>query len=172
MTNSENENSLPIEALSKDGFIIDQTLTKGLDYGRLSSDINGCGWIAMYNMMHALMLKTSYQDVYQKMNDILIYHGYLGTPMKTMKAFLDKSELSYQIVKGKKNALRSALISEVGIIRYFEGNELHFVTYQRKDNDQYRFFNAISGKHDHLLSMNDFFTQHCRLPFVLVIVLK
>lgn len=172
MINNENEKRLPIEALSKDGFIIDQALTKGLNYGKLSSDINGCGWIAIYNMMHALNIETSYQDVYHMMNDILIYHGYLGTPMKTMKAFLDKSELTYQIVRGKKKALIRALMSEVGIIRYFEGKELHFVTYQRKDNGQYRFFNAIGGEDNHLLTMNDFFTQHCRLPFVLVIVLK
>ena len=36
---------------SKDGYIIDQARVTNIRYGALTSDINGCGWIAEYNFL-------------------------------------------------------------------------------------------------------------------------
>ena len=42
------------EALSPDGYIIDQRQTDNINFGHTSSDRNGCGWIACYNFLKAL----------------------------------------------------------------------------------------------------------------------
>ena len=42
------------EALSADGFIIDQRKTDNIPFGAVTSDRNGCGWIACYNLLRAL----------------------------------------------------------------------------------------------------------------------
>ena len=36
---------------SKDGYIIDQARVTDIRYGALTSDINGCGWIAEFNFL-------------------------------------------------------------------------------------------------------------------------
>lgn len=156
---------------SDDGYIIDQEYTNAYQYGRLSSDINGCGWIAMYNLFHALNSIKSYEDIYQEMNAILTYKGMIGTPMKVMNKYLMINKIDFTVVSGKQSSLIKAKSSNIGIIRYFEGHELHFVTYLKLSNGYYRFFNAIAGKKVHQASMESFFNDHCKLPFVKVIII-
>jgi len=158
--------------LSDDGYIIDQEYTKSYQYGKLSSDINGCGWIAMYNLFHVQNSLKSYEDVYYEMNAILTYNGMFGTPMKVMKNYLMINKIAFTVISGKKDSLIKAKTSNVGIIRYFEGYELHFVTYTKLPNGNYRFFNAIPGKEEHQVSMESFFNDHCKLPFVKVIIIN
>lgn len=163
---------LPAGAFSNEGFIINQDAAEAYPYGAFSSDINGCGWIACFNLLHALGRAELYQDVYQEMNAILTYKGMMGTPMPVMRRYLTAKKLNFQIFSGRTKALKQASRSNFGIIRYFEGKELHFVTYQRQSAQLFRFFNAVYSEAKHDLTMDDFFRHHCRLPFIKVIIIK
>ena len=45
---------LPQGCLSEDGYIINQGMLREIPFGNYPSSKNGCGWIAVYNLMKAL----------------------------------------------------------------------------------------------------------------------
>ena len=42
----------PAEGFSPDGYICDQDCFSSVRYRTMRADINGCGWIAAYNIRH------------------------------------------------------------------------------------------------------------------------
>ncbi len=154
------------KALSTDGFIITQRLMKGFQYGSISSDMNGCGWIAAYNLFRGLGYSYNYEQVYEEMNKILPYKGMLGTPTKTLRNYIKSKNISITNTIWKKPTIKASKQCKVGIIRYLEGFEPHYVTFLRIDEDKFRFLNAKEGKEDYILTMEQFIKIHCWFPLV------
>ena len=52
-----------MNGFSDDGYIIDQDYFDEYEYRTMQASINGCGWIAVYNIRHFLGHSVSFQAV-------------------------------------------------------------------------------------------------------------
>lgn len=157
-------------ALSKDGYIIDQRYTKEITYGNLSSKINGCGWIAAYNFLHAIGTDVSCEDVCRQMSEHLTMRGFFGTPVKVVMKYMAGRGIAIRKINGKRRALESCLRVNVGMLRYVEGKEPHFIAFVKINADTFRFFNSVEGEERHVSTMEDFFEDHAKLPRVRALI--
>lgn len=71
-------------ALTEDGYLKDQDYLKNFPYGRYPTSFNGCGWVAIYNVEHAIGQSIAAEAVYEVMRKMLPYDGTQGTPFPTM----------------------------------------------------------------------------------------
>lgn len=156
-------------AFSDDGYIIDQRFTGELQYGRYSSDYNGCGWIAAYNLMRALGRDATPEQVNSDMNAILPYHGCRGTPVRTMAEYLGDAGVTLSQTRGVKRSLAAASACRAGIIRYLDEGVPHYVAFVRYEKDNFRFFNAVEGNVRHIMTMRGFFDKHVGHAFACVL---
>lgn len=158
--------------LSKDDYIIAQYLMTTYPYGSVSSNYNGCGWIAAYNLVHGIGLNFPYMDVYEDMLRILPYKGMAGTPTRTLHKYLSSKQISYIKTRGKQAVLKHSKDCKSGIIRYMEGFEPHYVTFIKVDEDRFRYLNIKEGKEDIIMTMEEFLKTHCLIPYVKATMVK
>ena len=148
---------------STDGYIVNQALTGDFKYGRHTSPYNGCGWIAVYNILHYLGSHVPPEEVASKMSGLLHLGGLMGTPMKSMTAALK----SYGIT-AVRHTVSSKRIHRYnyipwGILRYFEFPYIHFVSFVTSP-DGYRFFNCEYGEEHHIMQLDDFLQKYSKWP--------
>ncbi len=53
------------KGFTSDGFIMDQAQFTDYPYGKFTSDWNGCGWIAVFNLMHARGMGVTPEQICQ-----------------------------------------------------------------------------------------------------------
>lgn len=116
-------------AFSRDGYIINQRLLKNLPYGMKHSDYNGCGWVAAYNFLHACGRQKEYDIVRQQLEDSLILGGLMGTHIIQLYLYLRRHGYHLQWAFGRDAAARKAQQCKAGVLFYFNGVALHFVTF-------------------------------------------
>lgn len=153
---------------SKDGYIIDQNRFSAYPYRGMTSNYNGCGWIAAYDLLHAQGYDIHFETVHRDMNAMFPLQLPGPTPVRKLRAYLARHG-EYRLTVGKKESLRAAMKAKAGILRYWEGNTPHFVTFVRVEGQKYRFFNVNDGREDFTCTMEAFFKNHCLRPFVRVI---
>ena len=153
---------------SADGYIIDQDHMGRYRYRGMSSDVNGCGWIAAYDLLHAQGYAVDHETVYREMNALFPRQIPGPTPVKKLMDYLARYG-DYKLTAGKKAALAAARTAGAGILRYWEEDVPHFVPFVRVGEGAYRFFNVNDGMEDLICSMEDFFAGHCKRPLVRVI---
>lgn len=144
-------------AFSPDGYIIDQRKTRQLQYGRYTSDWNGCGWIAAYNLLRYFGRRDSAETVNAALAAILPHQGRMGTPVRTMKKYLAAEGLPCRVVWTRRRILREIRSAPAGILRYIDEGAPHYVTFVRSGGEKWRFFNAIEGESAHVCTMAEFF---------------
>ena len=93
------------EALSSDGFIIDQRKTDNIPFGAVTSDRNGCGWIAAYNLRKALDHGISFDEVRQELDDLHFLKVPGPTLMCVMRKYLKQYVPQYRETVGREEAL-------------------------------------------------------------------
>lgn len=157
------------EGFSTDGYIIDQNLFAAYPYREMTSDINGCGWIAAYNLCRALGRDITFDDVRREMDGMFRLRIPGPTPMGKLRRYL-RRYIQFRFYGGKRAALRAAASSDAGILRYWEGREPHFITFIRQADGSYRFMNVSDGQEDITAPMEEFFRGHCRMGYIRVIV--
>lgn len=148
-----------MEGFSKDGYITDQEYFRAYQYRTITSDINGCGWIAAYNIRHHLGHAVTPDEVRSELDRMHTLRLPGPTTMRNMRAYLKKHVPQITEHTGRNAALDSAKTSECGILRYSEAGVPHFVSYFRQ-NGVYRFFNVNAGQEDFVASMDGFFEAH------------
>ncbi len=149
------------EKFSKDGYIIDQDLfTEGYPYRTMPSAWNGCGWIAAYNLRHALGDPADHQEVRKEMDAMHRLRIPGPTLMRIMRAYLAKYVPGYEETHGREAAAAKAGKSAAGIFRYTEQGVPHFITFVRQPDGQYRFFNVNDDLIDSCLPMDQFAKEH------------
>lgn len=174
------------ERFSKDGYIIDQDLFTDCLYRTCTSDYNGCGWIAAYNLRHALGQDVDYDEVRQEMDEMHTERVPGPTLMRVMRPYLEKYVPDYRETVGKDEAAEAASKSRAGIFRYTEGDVPHFITFVRAEKrdlencpykpdiqdeaelreaaaagvDYYRFFNVNDDIIDEIMDMHKFAKEH------------
>ena len=131
------------QALSKDGYIINQNYTDNIPYGNNVSDYNGCGWIACFNLCHYLGKQIKTIDIINFLEGYLWYNGSWGTSLTGIHKFMKSIGLSVKTLIGKKAIVKNA--PKYGILFYFHGKGFHYAFFYKYDNTNYRFLN-ISHK--------------------------
>ena len=156
---------------SKDGYIIDQNHFSAYRYRGMGSNINGCGWVAAYDLLRAQGSGIDFETVHRDMNALFPFQIPGPTPVWKLRLYLARHG-RYRLTVGKKASLAAAGQAPAGIVRYWEVNTPHFVPFVRQDDGRYRFFNVADRQEDFVCSMEEFFRGHCIRGLVRVITPK
>ena len=157
------------KGFSCDGYIIDQSKMGSYKYGNYTSDYNGCGWMALYNLLHSMAFSFSPDDARKLCMTDLPAGGRFGTPTKNMIRFLNKLGVNTVLIRGKKNIIPVASKYDRGILRYFDGEYDHYVAFTRAGVNMYRFFNSDPVREYDILTMDAFLRYRCKMPNVKMI---
>ena len=156
------------EGWSADGYIIDQDCFAAYPYRTMPSSINGCGWIAAYNLLHALGREETPAGIRRELDGMHRLRVPGPTLMVVMRAYLARRAPEAREIVGREAALAAAAQSRAGIFRYREGHEPHFVSYVRCGEGDFRFFNVADGLEDCRMNMERFGLEHARSGTVIV----
>ena len=148
-----------MNGFSDDGYIIDQDCFGEYEYRTMTADINGCGWIAAYNIRHYLGKGVRFEAVMREMDLMHSLRIPGPTTMPVMRAYLKKYVPAMGEHVGYAAAFAAARESLAGILRYTEAGIPHFISYIRQGN-ACRFFNVNDGLEDYTSSMEMFFRTH------------
>ena len=157
---------------SQDGFIIDQDCFFGVHYRTIPANLNGCGWIAAYNLRKFLGHNVSYDEVRRELDEMHFLRVPGPTLMCVMRKYLRKYVPHYRETVGREQAYAAARASKAGIFRYREGDEPHFVSYIRLDENLFRFFNMADDFEDCEMTMDEFIEQHCAPGTVIALTVE
>ena len=144
---------------SPDGFITDQDCFENFTYRTIPASDNGCGWIAAFNMRHALGDPVPFEEVLREMDGMHTLHVPGPTTMNVMRAYLRKYLPAMRETSGRAAALEAAKRARMGILRYSEAGIPHFISFLRTEKG-FRFFNVNDGLEDYVCAMEMFFASH------------
>lgn len=161
--------SLRPEALSRDGYIIDQRKTRNIPFGRLTSDRNGCGWIACYNFLRAIGRDPDPEALVRQMEKTLLAGGYLGVHVAALVWELRRQQVPLRYAIRPIHAQMLAETAPAGIILYHARPWNHFVAFRREADGRLRFFGATPGDAGERGSLAEFYWKHVRFPLTLTI---
>ena len=94
------------------------------------------------------------------------------TLMRVMREYLGRYVPDYEETAGREEAVEAARKSKVGIFRYNEGREPHFVSFVRQPDGNFRFFNVTDGMEDTVISMDAFAEEHLLRGTVIALTVK
>ena len=151
---------LPSEGFSVDGFITDQDCFSTVRYRTMAADNNGCGFIAAYNVRHALGHRVNWDEVRAELDAMHTLRIPGPTLMRVMREYLDKYIPGWVETAGREEAIAAAAQSRTGMFRYQEGYTPHFVSFVRQDDGSFRFFNVDDGLEDFTATMEQFGREH------------
>lgn len=150
---------------SAEGYIIDQDCFWAVRYRGMRASLNGCGWMAAYNLRRALGQAADWDEVRRELEALHRIVRFPGpTTLRAMRLYLRRYLPEVTETAGRKAALRAAAASRAGIFRYREGREPHYVSFLREAGGGFRFFNVADGLEDCRMSMEDFAAKHLRGP--------
>ena len=157
---------------SADGYIIDQDCFFSVLYRTIPANLNGCGWIAAYNLRRFLGHGVSYDEVRQELDEMHFLRVPGPTLMCVMRKYLCRYVPQFRETVGRKAALAAAESSRAGIFRYREGHVPHFVSYIRQEDGQFRFFNMADDLEDCIMPMEQFIREHCAPGLVIALTVE
>ncbi|MBQ9263779.1 MAG: hypothetical protein IJ189_06155 [Clostridia bacterium] len=155
-----------------DGYIIDQDCFSSFQYRTIPANLNGCGWIAAYNLRKALDHNVAFDEVRQELDDMHFLKAPGPTLMCVMRKYLKQHVPQYRETIGREAALLDAQESCAGIFRYREGPEPHFTSYIRQPDRTFRFFNMADDFEDCVMPMEQFIEEHCAPGTVILLWVK
>lgn len=163
---------------SKDGYIIDQARVTDIRYGALTSDINGCGWIAAYNFLKRMGKTVDGKTIADELIRYTLFRGLVGTDLFRLRRYFRRHgyRMPIQWHWNKKAHLSEG--TSAGVIWYCHKDGFHFVTFYADDaiapkedgEARFRFLNGHAGKESHIDTMRGFLTQNNVIPFALIMV--
>lgn len=152
-----------MNGFSCDGYIIDQNYFDEYEYRTMSASINGCGWVAAYNIRHYLGHSVYFEAVMNEMDHMHSLRIPGPTTMPVMRAYVRKYIPGMTEHIGRDAAFTAACNSRAGILRYSEAEVPHFISFIRR-GEVFRFFNVNDGLEDYVSSMEMFFATHVIPP--------
>ena len=150
----------PEDGISSDGYITDQDCFASVRYRTMRANYNGCGFIAAYNLRHALGHDVDWDTVRREMDAMHELRVPGPTLMRVMREYLGKYVPDYRETVGRDDAIAAAKKSTAGLFRYNEEREPHFICYVRQEDGNFRFFNVNNGLEDTVMSMDTFANGH------------
>ena len=163
---------------SADGYIVDQARLTTVKYGVMTSDINGCGWIAAYNLLKHFEQEHEEQALANELIRHSIFRGLMGTDLFRLRRFVKRHGYRMPIVFRWNKKARLPEGTSAGIIYYCHKDGFHFVTFYADESlppdalgeARFRFLNGIGGKGNHFDTMQNFLTTHNVIPFALIMI--
>ncbi len=162
---------------STDGYIIDQAMVTNIRYGALTSDINGCGWIAAFNFLKRMGLSVTEKAMADELIRHAVFRGLAGTDTFRLRRHLKRHGYRMPIKFRWNKKARLPEGTSAGIIWYCHKDGPHFVTFYadeaiRAENGEarFRFLNGHPGKENHHDTMRGFLTKNNIIPFALILV--
>ena len=149
-----------MSAWTADGYIMDQDALEGYEYRTIDASRNGCGPIAVYNVLRALGRDADFGAVVKELDGLHRMHRPGPTAMNAMRTYLAIHLPEMREHSGRAEALEAARTCRMGILRYTEEHIPHFVSFLRQEGGGYRFFNVNTGMEDYVCSMEMFFADH------------
>ena len=159
-------------ALSADGYIVDQRQTANIPFGAVSSDKNGCGWIAAYNFLKALDREVDPERLLRDLEKTLLLGGRLGLNLFALVWELKKQRLPLNFALRPFHAQCISERCRAGIILYYTGTRNHFAAFRREENGRLRFFGAVPGQAHDEKTMAEFYWDHVKFPLAVTITAK
>ncbi|MBO5555579.1 MAG: hypothetical protein J5927_00185, partial [Oscillospiraceae bacterium] len=132
-------------AFSEDGYVRDQDCFADIRYRTMPANINGCGPIAVFNLLHFLGLRPELERVYREMDELHRLHAPGPTSMRVIRLYLGRYVPGLRETTGREEALAAAGQSPGGVFRYREAGVPHYVSFLRQPDGRYRFFNVADG---------------------------
>lgn len=161
---------LPQNAISPDGYIIDQDKCGGLRYGVWRSDRNGCGWIATYNFMRATGRETAIPQIARALLNRSLLRGLLGTRMISIYTYLRRCGYKPDAVMGRRRIAAASASARAGILLYRHKDGWHYVCFLPEPDGRLRFLNAWTGPRDPVQSMDAFVQANAKSKFLLALI--
>ncbi len=163
---------------SKDGYIIDQARVTDIRYGALTSDINGCGWIAAYNFLKRMGQTVDGKTIADELIRYTLFRGLVGTDLFRLRRYIRRHGYRMPIQWHWNKKARLPEGTSAGVIWYCHKDGFHFVTFYADDaiapkedgEARFRFLNGHAGKESHIDTMRGFLTQNNVIPFALIMV--
>ena len=150
------------EGFTEDGYICDQEKLTDYPYRTTTSNYNGCGWIACFNVLKYLGRAPEAADVCSTMDHMhrLRFPG--PTTMRVVRKYLGSQGVSFTEVRGRKACAAAAEIAQAGIFMYFEERIPHYVAFVSTGDGRFRCFNVNDDMWDFESGMGDFAAKHFR----------
>ena len=149
------------EGFSPDGYIMDQDCFSSVRYRTMPASINGCGWIAAFDLLHHLSGEEDWDRVRKALDAMHRVRMPGPTILPVMRSYLLAQVPEIKEIRGREAALAEAARSRAGIFRYREEKTPHFVFYYRTKTD-FRFFNVADGLEDAVMPMEKFGEEHLK----------
>lgn len=163
----------PLEAgFSREGYIVDQDCFSSYRYRTMPANINGCGWIAAYNLRRFLGHAVTYDEVRRELDEMHFLRVPGPTLMCVMRKYLSRHVPEHRETVGREEALQAARESRAGIFRYREDHVPHFVSYIRQEDGSFRFFNMADDLEDCVMTMEEFIQEHAATGTVIALTVQ
>lgn len=153
-------------AFAQSGHIVDQRRMTDVRYGLRMSNINGCGWIAVYNFLRCMGSRVLPDSVARALARHSLFRGLLGTSPFRIRRYLRRHGYALQSAFGISKAAERAAFAAAGILLYRHSGGWHFVAFVRADGDELHFYNAIAGAPNHVETMRTFLSRQNLSKFV------
>ena len=164
------------KAYSRDGYLINQGLLKGLSYGRRLASETGCGFVACYNFLHFMGERTPALKVARQMERLLLGGGWIGThPLAVgWNRHCRGYRLRVAVSRGgTERMLERSPARTAGIIAYRHRKGAHFAAFVREDGDEkLRFLNAVYGAENDRQTVGEFFERRAAFPLCMTLVAR
>ncbi len=158
--------------LARGGYIVDQDCFSSYRYRTMPANINGCGWIAAYNLRRFLGHAVTYDEVRRELDEMHFLRVPGPTLMCVMRKYLSRHVPEHRETVGREEALQAARESRAGIFRYREDHVPHFVSYIRQEDGSFPFFNMADDLEDCVMTMEEFIQEHAATGTVIVLTVQ
>lgn len=152
-------------AYSAEGFLVDQARITDVRYGCRTSDRNGCGWIAVYNLLRCLNDDADYSEIVAALARHSLFCGLFGTSPFRIRRYLKRRGHDTLTVFGKGRTAEIGECARAGILMYRHSGGWHFVAFAQAGDGVLRFYNAVAGQACER-TMERFLAEQNRAPIV------
>ena len=153
-----------MDGFSPDGYIIDQDCLSQIEYRTMPASINGCGWVAAYNLRRYLGHEVRFEDVLSEMDRMHTLRIPGPTTMPVMRGL--PQEIHPRNDRARSDATRPWRRREgagrvsCATVRRTCRTSSSFSARARV----FRFLNVNDGLEDFVCSMEMFFATHVLPP--------
>ena len=140
---SHNKNLDYSVILDNQGYIREQAITNEIKYGVRYSDFNGCGWIALHNVLNYYDESVEIYEIIQYLDRYgLNIYGLLGTDPLAIIMYLRKFDLNARISFSSEDFEELSSQSDAIIMGYISKsmNEAHYQAGIKSNNDEFQFY--------------------------------
>lgn len=154
----------------REGYIINQGLIDVVPLGNFKTSNKGCGWIACYNLFKLMNKEKTIKEVSSSISNIVLLKGLLGVDVFGLYKYLRSNDIDAYLTPIFKNqCIREIKRSKYGIILYVHKRGSHYVAYKNLNNGECLYYNAVYGKSNHVMKIEDFYKKFSISPFGMLI---